>query len=194
MNPAAHHDIYECLRTLRFCKGDGGREDYRRQNPDVVITGDCAIVAVAYAIGVSYENAYWLLLSETQRKAIWKLRTSQENIGRFWWRIICQFIDELCHNRASSKLPKHRDPLGGVHTEAYRSVFEESGYRGSPVIQYQQHIGCICSFDWDFVVDGRELNGGSHVSAVRRGCVVGDIDITQDNFQITTVWLRKVER
>ena len=193
MNSAAHNDIYDCLRTLPFCKGDGGRDDYRRRNPQVVITGDCAIVAVVLATGVSYEKAYYLLLAETQRKATWKLQTSQESVGGFWWRRIYQSIVELCHSRESSKLPKHRDPLSGVHTEAYCSVFEAFRYRGSPVEQYQRALGCFCSSNCDFVVDGRELNRGAHVSAIIGGCVVGDVDITQDNFQITKVWLRKKE-
>ena len=182
-----HRHPGECLPTLDFCRGDAGRGLFFANSAIPAGAGDCAAIAVAYATHMTYSQAMEALCTEVSRLETWKIQLPQESCLKYLFRRIRHWLAEVFKR----ELPAHRNPLFGVHTNAYATLLEKQFYRGGPVEPALKKFTCICNPDYDFVIDGRVAGRGSHVATIVQCVVRGDVDITQDNFEISNLWLRR---
>ena len=181
-----HKHPDECLQTLPFCQGDAGRKAYLGSEPMPDNAGDCPVIAVSYATQMSYADAVSSLSSVINQMEIWKLRLPEETWMKSKIRMFRRWIDE----NLNPGLPHHRNPVCGVHTDAYDRVLTRHGYRGGPLANAAAYFPCICDACWDFVVEGQVTDRGFHVATIVQGVVQGDVDITRGNFHVTSFWLR----
>ena len=187
-----HSRPEECLKTLSFCKGDGGRTDYTAITGEVIGCrhGDCAVIAVVHATGVSYLDALESLCSLNSILKAWEARLKDETPLAFVWRRLTQFATDL----APFCYAKHRDPLYGTNSIAHGHLLVNShDFRlvfSSPDTKQGY---CICSRDGDFVAEGYIPGEGHHVATVVNGMVQGDVNITEKTFNVSNIWHRRPE-
>ena len=192
MREPIHDHPEECLKTLKFCKGDGGRANYMALTKQVIGPrhGDCAVIAVVYATGMEYFTALESLNGYSSYLGVWETRWNHETLLRYIWRRLKQIATDI----APFYYAIHRDPLYGTSSIAYGCLLVNAhDYRlvfGPPDTEQSY---CICSQDGDFVVDGSVPGEGTHAAAIINGIVQGDVDITGNNFDVSNVWHRSPE-
>ena len=162
-------DLRDCIGKMEFVRSDGRKkQDPRPRRGGRQPSGDCAVVALSLAAGLTYTESRRRLAMVN--RAIRNSGPELQAMGEEWRPHWTSGID--------------RDPLDGVSNMNLTLVMRFHGFR------VQAEPECLAAGGPPRVTAGATQEGTGHALFTRKGQAVGSYDPTGGKFRPLMTWTR----